>query len=149
VRNRRLLVASSAVVAGLGLAAACSRVSAPGNSAATSASDPVGFVAKANATLLEQAGTLARAQWVAANFITEDTEQISAAATADYVATSMRLAKQSRASCCSSSLPPARSLHRQTMRSRRNSPASSPAWKPLTDAAGTAHRARNARRSTT
>ena len=94
MRSGRLLVISSAVVAGLGLAAACSRVSAPGNPAPPLSSDASGFVAQANATLLEQANTLSRAQWVAANFITEDTEHISAAATADYVGTSMRLAKE-------------------------------------------------------
>jgi peptidyl-dipeptidase A len=92
VRTRRLLAASSAVLAALA-AAACSRVWAPGNSTASPPADSAAFVAQANATLLERANSLARAQWVAANFITEDTEQISAAATADYVATSMRLAK--------------------------------------------------------
>ncbi len=60
---------------------------------ATPPADPAAFVAQANATLLEEATALARAQWVAANFITEDTEQLSAAATASYVAISMRLAK--------------------------------------------------------
>ncbi|WP_291987577.1 M2 family metallopeptidase [Luteitalea sp.] len=95
MRTRRLLVVSSAVLAGLGLAAACSRVSAPGTTTTSGPpTDAAAFVKQANATLLAQANALSRAQWVAANFITEDTEQISAAATADYVASSMRLAKE-------------------------------------------------------
>jgi peptidyl-dipeptidase A len=89
----RLLPLLSAAVAGLGLVAACSRVSAPGRSATTPPADPPALVAQANSTLLGEATALARAQWVAANFITEDTEQLSAAATASYVALSMRLAK--------------------------------------------------------
>ncbi|MGI8672710.1 MAG: hypothetical protein ACR2LU_08900, partial [Luteitalea sp.] len=52
VATRRSFVLSAAL-AGLGLAAACSRVSAPGNStAATSPTDTTAFVAQANATLL-------------------------------------------------------------------------------------------------
>ncbi len=96
MRNRSLLAVASAVLAGLGLAAACSRVSAPGttNTGDAAAGDAASFVARANATLLEDANALSRAQWVAANFITVDTEAISAASTADYVASSMRLAKE-------------------------------------------------------
>lgn len=89
----RLPALAAALFAGIGLAAACSRVSAPGTTATNPPADPAAFVAQANATLLEQANALARAQWVAANFITEDTEQISAAANTAYVATSMKLAK--------------------------------------------------------
>ena len=96
VRTRLLTVAS--VVVGAGLAMACSRVSAPGNSTATTPPpDATAFVAQANATLLAQASALARAQWVAANFITIDTEQVSADANAAFVSTSMRLAKQAAA----------------------------------------------------
>ena len=68
-------------------------MAAPGSSATNPPADPAAFVAQANATLLEQANALARAQWVAANFITEDTEQLSAAANTAYIATSMKLAK--------------------------------------------------------
>jgi peptidyl-dipeptidase A len=89
----RLLPVLSAAMAGLVLAAACSRVAAPGTSSANPPTDAAAFVAQANATLLEEATALSRAQWVAANFITEDTEQLSSAATASYVARSMRLAK--------------------------------------------------------
>ena len=70
----RLLPLLSAAVAGLGLAAACSRVSAPGHSTSPPSGDPAALVAQANATLLDEATALARAQWVNANFITEDTE---------------------------------------------------------------------------
>jgi peptidyl-dipeptidase A len=91
----RLLALSSAVLAGLGLAAACSRVSAPTTSSSTTARpDVAGFVQEANTTLLAKANALSRAQWVAANFITVDTEAISADATADFVALSMRYAKE-------------------------------------------------------
>jgi len=97
VATRRSFVLSAAL-AGLGLAAACSRVSAPGNStAATSPTDATAFVAQANATLLADANALARAQWVAANFITTDTEQMSANANTAFVSTSMALAKQAAA----------------------------------------------------
>jgi peptidyl-dipeptidase A len=98
VRTRNLVLLGSAVTAGVALAAACTRVSAPTtSSSSTPPTDAASFVKEANATLLEQANALARAQWVAANFITTDTEQISAAATADFVALSMRLAKQAAA----------------------------------------------------
>lgn len=91
----RLLALSAAVLAGLGLAAGCSRVSAPTTSSSTTARpDVAGFVEEANTTLLAKANALSRAQWVAANFITVDTEAISADATADFVALSMRYAKE-------------------------------------------------------
>ena len=96
MHTTRVLAVSTAVAAGLALAVGCSRVSAPAPGTTTSSGTPADaatFVERANATLLEQANALGRAQWVAANFITEDTEQISASSTADYVATSMRLAK--------------------------------------------------------
>ena len=94
MRTRHLALLGSAVAAGVALAA-CTRVSAPTtSSSSTPPADAASFVSEANATLLDQANALARAQWVAANFITSDTEQISAAATADFVALSMRLAKQ-------------------------------------------------------
>lgn len=93
MRTRLLVLLSSAAV-GFGVVAGCSRVSAPGRSSAVPPPDGTAFVAQANATLLDQANALARAQWVAANFITEDTEQLSAAATARYVSDSMRLAKE-------------------------------------------------------
>ncbi len=96
MRLRSVLGLGSAVVSGLLVATACSRVSAPGttSSGGSGAEDAAAFVQRANATLLEDANALSRAQWVAANFITVDTEAMSAAATADYVASSMRLAKE-------------------------------------------------------
>jgi peptidyl-dipeptidase A len=56
--------------------------------------DAAAFVADANAQLLELGNALARAQWVASNFITTDTERLSADASQAYVATSMALAKE-------------------------------------------------------
>ena len=96
MHTTRVLAVSAAVAAALALAVGCSRVSAPapGTTSSGTPADAATFVERANATLLEQANALGRAQWVAANFITEDTEQISASSTADYVATSMRLAKE-------------------------------------------------------
>ncbi len=96
MRNRSIVALTSAALAGLAFAAACSRVSAPGttSSGGSAPDDAATFVQRANATLLEDANALSRAQWVAANFITIDTEAISAGATADFVASSMRLAKE-------------------------------------------------------
>ncbi len=92
----RSVTLASIGLAALALAGACSRVSAPSNtsSGGSAPQDAAAFVAGANTTLLAQANELARAQWVAANFITEDTEGISADASADFVAASMRLAKE-------------------------------------------------------
>ncbi len=59
--------------------------------------DAATFVADANARLLELANALSRAQWVASNFITVDTERLSADATREYVAASMALAKEAAA----------------------------------------------------
>ncbi len=56
--------------------------------------DAAAFVADANARLLELGNAVARAQWVASNFITVDTERLSADATQAYVAASMALAKE-------------------------------------------------------
>jgi peptidyl-dipeptidase A len=55
------------------------------------------FVADANARLLDLANAVSRAQWVASNFITVDTEQIAADAAREYVAASMSLAKDAAA----------------------------------------------------
>lgn len=56
--------------------------------------DAAAFVADANARLLDLGNALARAQWVASNFITADTERLSADASQAYVAASMALAKE-------------------------------------------------------
>lgn len=55
--------------------------------------DAATFVASANSRLLDLGNALARAQWVASNFITVDTERLSADASQAYVAASMALAK--------------------------------------------------------
>jgi peptidyl-dipeptidase A len=51
------------------------------------------FVARAEERLLELSNKAGRAAWVQANFITEDTEKISADANKDLIAASMELAK--------------------------------------------------------
>lgn len=59
--------------------------------------DAATFVRDANARLLDLANAVSRAQWVASNFITVDTEQIAADAAREYVAASMSLAKEAAA----------------------------------------------------
>lgn len=56
--------------------------------------DAATFVADANVRLLDLGNALARAQWVASNFITSDTERLSADASQAYLAASMALAKE-------------------------------------------------------
>src|SRR5688500_10664328 len=50
------------------------------------------FVESAEARLLEMSNRLGRAQWVAANFITQDTEKIAAEANKDMISLAMDLA---------------------------------------------------------
>jgi len=87
----RLMAAVAAAALGLGAASACGSGPAPDDA---SLPDAATFVAQANERLLSLGNQLARAQWVAANFITVDTEQLSADASREYVAASMRLAKE-------------------------------------------------------
>ncbi|MPY88540.1 MAG: peptidase M2 family protein [Luteitalea sp.] len=76
--------------------AACRR----GDEATNGSSDRPGtdvarqFVEQANARLLELGNRVNRAQWIAANFITEDTQQVSADATAAFIGATMELAQQ-------------------------------------------------------
>src|SRR5262245_51642558 len=58
------------------------------------AEDAKRFVDQADADLLELTNALNRAQWVAANFITSDTEALSADAYKGLIARTMELAKQ-------------------------------------------------------
>lgn len=67
--------------------------------------DAATFVADANARLLDLGNALARAQWVASNFITVDTERLSADASQAYVAASMALAKDAAAYDASQASP--------------------------------------------
>jgi peptidyl-dipeptidase A len=62
--------------------------------AAPSADEARRFVDSANARLLELSNRLNRASWVAANFITDDTQQISADAVSAFIEAAMELAKQ-------------------------------------------------------
>ncbi len=75
------------------LVASCGGSSSPSGDA-NDRPDAASFVAEANAQLLELGNALSRAQWVASNFITVDTEQLSADATREYVAASMAFAKE-------------------------------------------------------
>jgi peptidyl-dipeptidase A len=82
------------IAAALAAAAwACAPAPADPGAAAGARPDQVQpFLDSANARLLELSNALGRAQWVAANFITEDTERISADALTAYVAATMELA---------------------------------------------------------
>jgi peptidyl-dipeptidase A len=77
-----------------GVAAGCGLgTSGPASSGPATPEGAKTFVAKADAELLALGNKLTRAQWVAANFITEDTEALSADAYQQFIAASMRLAK--------------------------------------------------------
>ena len=73
------------------IAAACA---ARGGRRAPSAAEARAFVQSANAQLYELSVKAARAEWVKANFITQDTEAIAAEASENYVTASVALAKR-------------------------------------------------------
>lgn len=92
----RQLLARRAGVIGVGmvlLQAACSGGETAGDPAAPSAEDARRFVDHANTRLLELGNRVNRAQWIASNFITDDTQQLSADATAAFIGATMELAK--------------------------------------------------------
>jgi peptidyl-dipeptidase A len=92
--STRALTVLAAACALAGLTVAC------GNGPSPSAAPPAtpeaarAFADAADVELLAHANELNRAQWVAANFITTDTEALSASVYQDYIAASMRLAKE-------------------------------------------------------
>ena len=69
---------------------ACTRPAETGPNAAEARQ----FVEEANASLYDLSTRAARAEWVKANFITQDTEAIAAAANEAYVTASVTLAKR-------------------------------------------------------
>jgi peptidyl-dipeptidase A len=92
-----------AILASLGTSiglVACGGGSQPTSStsgAATgSSAEAKALVDKADAELLELAKRLSQAQWVSSNFITVDTETISANTYQQYISATMRLAKEAR-----------------------------------------------------
>lgn len=62
----------------------------------STASTPEQFINEAEARLAELGMKLGRAQWVAANFITDDTEALSADANKEYIALTTQLAEAAR-----------------------------------------------------
>ena len=77
---------------GLGLVACRGGSSSPAASGVTE-TEAKAFVERADKELLEQAKRLSQAQWVSSNFITTDTETISANTYQQFIATTMRMAK--------------------------------------------------------
>jgi peptidyl-dipeptidase A len=84
-RNLGLLLAWGAL---------CWACGTPRAAGAPSAAEARAFVAAANAQLYDLSVKAERAEWVKANFITQDTEAIAADASERYVAASVALAKQ-------------------------------------------------------
>jgi peptidyl-dipeptidase A len=95
MRNGRLVwtlfIAAHLCGASLACGRGSSNASAP---AASTPQDAKAFVEAADRELLGLANKLSRAQWVAATYITEDTEALSADAYQQFIAATMRLAKE-------------------------------------------------------
>ncbi|MDH4064409.1 MAG: M2 family metallopeptidase [Acidobacteriota bacterium] len=92
-RRDRLRVSTLLVVAILPVAtAACARPAGEADYPATAAGAEA-FVAEVNRDLLEEAVGLARAQWVQATYITDDTDQLAAAANDRYLGKAMAHAR--------------------------------------------------------
>ncbi len=87
VQRGALALAITAVIGGVSCVADAPQPSAP------RASDATEFVRGAEARLLELATRLSRADWVAENFITDDTETLSAQANEQYIAAVTEYAK--------------------------------------------------------
>src|SRR5688572_19224401 len=87
------IAAVATLGAGLGLVAcgggSTPLVQAPG----ATATDAKTFVEKADAELLDLSRRLSQAQWVSSNFITADTEAISANTYQAFIAATMKMAK--------------------------------------------------------
>jgi peptidyl-dipeptidase A len=96
MRNRRLVWTLFLLAHLCGVAAACGGFGsqAPGAGNAATPEEARAFVDKADAELLALTNKVSRAQWVAATYITEDTESLSADAYQQFIAASMRLAKE-------------------------------------------------------
>src|SRR4051794_13073168 len=85
-----LLATAGMLGTGLGLVAC--RGGSPAASGVTE-TEAKQFVERADAELLEQSKRLSQAQWVSSNFITSDTETISANTYQAFIAATMRLSK--------------------------------------------------------
>jgi len=92
---RRFISAIATAFAGALVLAACSTPGpAAGRSAPPTADEAKQFADQADRELLELTNQVSRAQWIAANFITSDTEAISADIYKNLIARTMELAKQ-------------------------------------------------------
>jgi peptidyl-dipeptidase A len=90
-----LRIAAVAMIgAGIGLVACGGRSSTSSQAAAGSAADARTFVERSDRELLDLSRRLSQAQWVSSNFITVDTEAISANTYQQYIAATMRMAKE-------------------------------------------------------
>src|SRR5687767_577555 len=87
------IAAIATLGAGLGLVACGGGSTPPAQPAGASAPDAKAFVEKADAELLDLSRRLSQAQWVSSNFITADTEAISANAYQAFIGATMRMAK--------------------------------------------------------
>jgi peptidyl-dipeptidase A len=102
---QRMRIPVLLLIAALG-AAGCQTVAPPASpataptaptfSAIPTAAEARAFVDKANAELFDVSAKAGRAAWVAANFITYDTQQIAAAADLEAVSLAVDLAKQAQ-----------------------------------------------------
>src|SRR6186713_871579 len=92
----RSVLRNAAVVmlgAGLGLVACGGGSSTSSQPPGPTAADAKAFVEKADAELLDLSRRLSQAQWVSSNFITTDTEAISANTYQTFIAATMKMAK--------------------------------------------------------
>jgi peptidyl-dipeptidase A len=92
----RLVLRIAAVVTlatGLGLVACGGNSTTPPQAPGATAADAKAFVEKADADLLDLSRRLSQAQWVSSNFITTDTEAISANTYQQFIAATMKMAK--------------------------------------------------------
>ena len=87
------IAAVATLGAGLGLVACGGGSSTPSQPAGPTAADAKAFVEKADAQLLDLSRRLSQAQWVSSNFITSDTEAISANTYQQFIAATMKMAK--------------------------------------------------------
>jgi peptidyl-dipeptidase A len=92
VRSVLRVAAAATLGAGLGLVACGGGTSTPGQSSSTAA-DAKAFAEKADAELLDLSRRLSQAQWVSSNFITIDTEAIAANTYQQFIAATMKMAK--------------------------------------------------------
>ncbi len=93
VRYVLRIAAVATLGAGLGLVACGGGSSTPSQPAGPTAADAKAFVEKADAELLDLSRRLSQAQWVSSNFITTDTEAISANTYQQFIAATMKMAK--------------------------------------------------------